>query len=138
MTIQTDNLAKTIAMKFHAGQMYGEYPYWHHLLQVAESVKVENDDRLKAIAWLHDILEDTKCTKEILYALFEDNIVDAVIAISKVEGESKEDYIAKVKKNSLALTVKMHDTLCNLKESLIRRDMKRVKKYSNQLILLTE
>lgn len=131
-----DKLAAGIAERFHAGQKYGDDPYTVHLQAVADSVSSQPDERLVAIAWLHDILEDTSCTKELLLQLFEDNIVKAVVALSKVMGESYEDYIARVKLNSLATTVKIHDTLCNLTESVARNDKKRIVKYSNQLLLL--
>jgi (p)ppGpp synthase/HD superfamily hydrolase len=130
------DLALGIAERFHAGQKYGEHPYTTHLLAVADSVSSQPDERLQVIAILHDVLEDTSCTKEILFGLFEDNIVNAVIALSKVDGEEYEDYITRVRKNALATTVKIHDTLCNLKESVARNDKKRITKYSNQLILL--
>lgn len=134
------DLAKAIATKFHKGQMYGKQPYMYHLEMVAESLMKEPDDRLPIIGILHDIIEDTTCDGDILNSLFEDNVVDAVVALTKgwVWNESYEDYIIRVRKNPLALIVKMHDTLCNLEESLVRRDMKRVIKYSAQMKLLAE
>lgn len=141
-------LAKALAERFHQGQMYGKHPYMYHLEMVANSVSEESDERLATVAILHDILEDTSCTEGLLYSLFEDNIVKAVIALSKIStgtgygsviiDEPYEEYIARVKNNSLAKIVKMHDTLCNLKESLVRRDMNRVRKYSKQMNLLGE
>ena len=129
-------LAIAIANKFHAGQMYGKNPYSFHLEAVAKSCAEENDDRLPVVAWLHDILEDTDCKEEFLRAIFDKDIVDAVVAISKKDGEPYEFYIDRVKANSLALRVKLHDSLCNLRESLLRSDMKRVRKYSKQIGLL--
>ena len=131
-------LALTIATKFHSGQKYGKEPYTVHLLAVADSVSCHSDDRLPIVAVLHDLLEDTDCHVSVLYGLFEDNVVKAVEAISKQEGESYEDYITRVKNNPLAKVVKMHDTKCNLSESLKRLDMKRVMKYSKQMNLLAE
>ena len=131
-------LARIIASKFHIGQTYGKNDYMFHLDQVVKSLQWETDERLQVIAMLHDILEDTTCTKEVLYGLFEDNVVEAIIAISKVDGESYQNYIKRVKSNMLAKTVKMHDTLCNLTESLHRKDMKRVIKYSRQMEMLAQ
>jgi (p)ppGpp synthase/HD superfamily hydrolase len=132
-------LALTIATKFHSGQKYGNEPYTVHLLAVTDSVSCHVDDRLPIIAILHDIIEDTNCSLDVLYGLFEDNVVNAVRAITKVSGGgSYEDYISKVKGNALAKIVKMHDTQCNLNESLKRLDMKRVLKYSKQMNLLAE
>jgi (p)ppGpp synthase/HD superfamily hydrolase len=130
-------LALGIAERFHAGQKYGDHPYTKHLLDVATSVSTQPDERLQVIAILHDILEDTSCTEDTLLGLFEDNIVFAVVALSKVEDEGYADYIERVRKNPLATIVKIHDTLCNLTESIARNDKKRIQKYSNQLLLLT-
>jgi (p)ppGpp synthase/HD superfamily hydrolase len=131
-------LARTIALKFHAGQMYGKEPYIYHLDLVANSLKTEPDDRLPVIGILHDILEDTNCPESLLRQLFEDNVINAVVALSKIDGEPYESYIDRVKANPLALKAKMHDTLCNMTESLKRGDMKRVRKYSKQMNILAE
>ena len=131
-------LAHMVAQKFHAGQKYGKDSYMVHLEAVANSLKSQADDRLPVIGILHDILEDTSCSQDVLFSLFEDNVVKAVVALTKVEGEAYDHYISRVKANQLAKTVKMHDTLCNLSESLKRLDMKRVIKYSKQMQLLGE
>jgi hypothetical protein len=108
-------------------------PQRSHLSVYVPSPKsVSNQDRMK------EILEDTDCKEETLCQLFEDNVVNAVKAMTKIDGEPYEFYIDRVKKNELARTVKMHDTLCNLQESLVRRDMRRVMKYSKQMQYLAE
>lgn len=132
-------LAMALAEKFHAGQQYGDEDYTYHLVQVETSVRDAcTDERLRVVAVLHDILEDTPCTLEILRALFEDNVVDAVDALTKRADDTKEGYIAKVKLNAMATTVKIHDTLCNLTESVNRNDVKRIVKYADQLKKLVE
>lgn len=130
-------LARGIAAKFHAEKMYGPYPYTHHLNAVEASVtKAYSDDRLPIIAQLHDILEDTSCTYLTLGALFDNDIVSAVVAITKKTGEDRGTYLARVKLDQLALKVKIHDTLCNLTESVIRGDMKRIERYGHQIAFL--
>lgn len=136
--MQDLELASTIAAKFHAGQRYGKHDYMYHLNAVAKSLAQENDDRLPIVGVLHDILEDTECTADLLRQLFDKDVVDAVVAITKTCGESYDAYMAKVKANNLARVTKMHDTLCNLTESTLRRDTKRIIKYSKQLQLLAE
>ena len=132
-------LASNLIEKFHAGQKYGDGPYTDHLYQVYNSVCIgSTDERLQVVALLHDILEDTDCTEALLRQLFEDNIVDAVVALTKQEGELRGDYLVRVKKNAMARIVKMHDTTCNLKESLSRMDKKRIAKYADQLRFLVE
>jgi len=130
-------IAQALAEKFHAGQGYGPYPYTYHLEMVRESVEAASpDERLQVVAVLHDILEDTKCSTAALHALFEDNIVDAVVALTKEPGMTKDEYITRVLANPMATAVKIHDTLANLTESVNRGDKKRVKKYSEQMARL--
>ena len=99
-------------------------------------MEAERDDRLPVIGLLHDILEDTAMTEAVLRSLFDKDIVNAVVALTKVADEPYEAYIERVRGNALALKVKMHDSLCNLKESMVRGDKKRILKYSKQLQLL--
>lgn len=139
MSIEDRELAKTLAIKYHAGQRYGYEVYTNHLQAVADSVaEGTTDERLVIVAWLHDILEDTTCSETLLRTLFEDNVVDAVVAMTKFAGEERGDYLIRLKKNQMARMVKMHDTFCNLRASLMRFDAKRVRKYSDQLNFLVQ
>lgn len=133
------HIAKALCTKFHAGQMYGSLPYMYHLQEVVESVKTgSTDDRMIAVAYLHDILEDTACTKEILEGLFEDKIVEAVVDITRRPQEPKDVYLNRVKANHMARTVKIHDSLCNLRASVKRFDARRIKKYTGQIAYLVD
>jgi (p)ppGpp synthase/HD superfamily hydrolase len=122
-------------------QLYGDKPYIYHLDCVAisalEGCDGDYSDVLCAVAYLHDILEDTKYTEEYLRLEFPEEVADAVVAITKVKGEKYFVYIQKVATNKLAHKVKMHDTLCNLTESLNTEQWRRVEKYSEQLRLLS-
>ncbi len=132
------DIAKALAIKFHSGQNYGQEPYLVHLQQVAESVRTgTTDERMLVVAYLHDILEDTDCTEETLAHLFEDNIVNAVVAITRTQGDTtKEAYLKKVKANHMARIVKIHDSLCNLRASVMRFDARRITKYTGQIAYL--
>lgn len=143
-------LAEQLALKFHAGQKYGEdEPYFTHLHDVERAVRQMNseDTRLPVIAWLHDILEDTDCSTAVLTALFEKDVVDAVIAMTygydnsdngglNYSDETKPEYLARCKANPLARQGKMADSYCNLTRSMQRFDMKRVQKYGSNLAYL--
>jgi (p)ppGpp synthase/HD superfamily hydrolase len=129
--------ARLFAFKKHAGQMYGEEGYDYHLNMVAGSVcDAGESESVIAVAYLHDIIEDTDVTDGDLINLFGYEIADAVMALTKVKGEKYSQYLDKVAANQTALTVKMHDTLSNLRESVKTRQWGRVKKYSEQLKLL--
>lgn len=127
-------IAKVLADKYHAGQMYGKDPYTAHLEQVAYSVaEGTTDERMVVVAWLHDILEYTDCSVEALRILFEDNIVDAVIAITRPQDMEKQLYLQRCKANPMARMVKIHDSLCNLRASVMRFDSWRIQKYAYQI-----
>lgn len=133
-------IAVMLMTKYHEGQLYAGFPYWYHLSDVMRSVSYLNsEDEVWAIAWLHDIIEDTEATAQTLWeAGLTRRVIDAVICLTKVEGESYDDYIKKVRSNPDALLVKKHDTLCNLTQSVKEGNSKRIKKYAKQLLLLEE
>jgi len=53
-----------------------------------------------------------------------------------VEGESYEYYIEKVKSDEVAWIVKIADTRCNLRQSILDDNKGRIVKYAKQLMLL--
>lgn len=135
------DVAYNLAYRYHDGQQYGDHPYTYHLLAVVESVRRKWGDgnrALLAVAILHDILEDTKLTEAELIEAVGKDITKCVVALSKVDGEKYDDYIYRVKEYHYSKEVKIHDTLCNLTESIIADSAYRVKKYSNQLQLLVK
>lgn len=131
--------ASRLAHIAYEGQMYGARPYTAHLQAVVDSVSSAHwGAHHICVAWLHDILEDTPVTVSGLRGGFPEVVVDAVVALTKVDGESYSEYIEKVAANPVALVVKIHDTLCNLTESVKGGSWGRVKKYSKQLTLLAD
>lgn len=150
-------IAVRLAVEFHAGQFYGESDkdYMYHLYMVDQLViaayadknrshsepfsKEQGDlvDLLRALAYLHDIIEDTDCTYEILRDRgICEQLTTSVRAISKVEGEEYLDYMRRVLSNDLAQRVKLCDTASNLAHSVIDRSERRINKYSRQLDIL--
>jgi hypothetical protein len=84
---------------------------------------------------LHDVIEDTDWTFEALEAEgFSQEIIGALRCVTKIsENENYDDFIERVKKNPLAVAVKINDLTDNMD---IRRlpylsdtDVKRLKKY---------
>ena len=138
-------IASAIAISSHSLQEYAPgVPYTYHLHQVADlvikmyenKVKPEVLDDLVAIAYLHDVLEDTATTQaELVNAGISDRVLHAVVAMTKC-GESYEDYINKVLANKLATKVKLCDTAANLNNSLLEFNRKRINKYTKQIQLL--
>lgn len=73
------------------------------------SEKGENENE-KIVGFLHDVVEDTPLTLEDLRTFgFSSDVITAVDAITKREGEALETYLARVKANPLALAVKLND-----------------------------
>lgn len=108
--------AAALAVKAHEGQAdkVGE-AYIKHPARVAAAVwEATHSDQATAVAWLHDVVEDTPVTLEELRDLgFPDEVVTAVDAISKRAGEPFRAYYERVKANDLAVVVKWHDVADN-------------------------
>lgn len=82
-------------------------PYVCHPLRVAAAG--EDLDQV-VLGLLHDVVEDTVHTlDEIKQERFPEVIVEALDAISKREGETRETYLCRVAHNELATAVKYHD-----------------------------
>jgi len=126
------DLAISIAHQAHAGQLdKAGHPYIDHPLAVMEQV-----DTLaaKIVAVLHDAVEDSDLTIEQLVSQgFPATVTDSIAAITKIEGESYEEYLERVMSNPLALQVKVADMTHNLDLTRIAKptakDFARTEKY---------
>lgn len=132
----------TFAIAAHQGQMYGGYPYSYHLQNVVDQVNklYPESPKLKQlvqIAWLHDVIEDTWYTAQDLLNLgIDPEVVLAVLAVTKIEGEDYLMYLNRVKRNKMAKKVKLADTMANLSQSIKESQSRRVTKYATQVNLL--
>ena len=124
--------AEIIARKAHAGQVdkAGE-DYFNHPKRVADNFYEDNDI---IVALLHDVIEDTDITLEHLKKEgFNDDILTALDAMTKREGESYDLFIERVKDNPIALKVKMADLRDNMDilrlPELTEKDLQRIAKY---------
>lgn len=135
--------ARELALKKHDGQVYGEHPYMYHLYQV-ENIAIRTYgcgtdciDDLRVACLLHDILEDTDTTvEELISTGFCEDVVRAVVLLTKDRETSYKDYIWMIKGNELARKVKLCDTAANLMNSINACSAKRINKYSKQIQLL--
>lgn len=131
-------LALDIATKAHQGQKdKSGYDYIGHPIRDAKTVR--NRDEI-VVALLHDTIEDTYVTPEYLAKYFDKNIVDAVVLLTKRNGENYTDFVLRCKTNILARNVKIADILDNLDLSRINKineeDIERNKKYLQALKIL--
>ena len=88
----------------------------------------------KIVAILHDILEDTILAEpDLIINGFDLKIIEAVISITKIKGETYSDYLDRVKSNELARIVKLADLTHNMDITRLHnpteKDYKRVDKY---------
>jgi hypothetical protein len=67
---------------------------------------------------------------------FSDVATDAIEAITKHEGEERQDYLDRCMLNPVAHTVKIADTLSNLTHSVRAGNVRRIRKYTRQLSYL--
>lgn len=99
--------------------------------------------KAKIAAVLHDILEDTPTSVNDLRSLgFDENIIHAVLAVTKQEGESRFQAVQRTVKNALACEVKLADLQDNMDLSRLAhisaKDLIRYKQYQKVQAVLKE
>lgn len=128
------NKMLVLATTRHAGQFdRGGQPYILHPLKVMYYLKTK-DEELQCIALAHDLVEDTDTTYEELEALgFTPRIISGIKALTKVPGETYEQYKRRVICNPDAIKVKMcdlrHNTDIRRLKGVSQKDLDRVAKY---------
>ena len=126
-----ERLARSIATQAHGNTINaktGEV-YLTHPAHVAAQV---SGDAAKAVAWLHDVVEDTAVTLADLRASgLSEEVVRAVEAMTHQPGEAYLSYVRRAAANPLARTVKEADLRHNLDLGRIpepsERDLERVR-----------
>jgi len=105
-------IAKAIAALAHRGQVdKGGQPYIDHPARVASRMV---DNRSKAVAWLHDVLEDSDFTADDLIAAGVDaDIVNNVAKLTRVRGVSADDYYQEIAAGHYTRKVKLADIADN-------------------------
>lgn len=131
--------AYEIAKRAHLGQIdkAGE-DYIKHPEKVASFV---NSDEEKAVAYLHDVIEDTELTLEDLREYgFSEEVLKAVDVITKKKGQDYQTYLNSVKENKLARVVKLADLRHNSDLTrlinITEKDIERKEKYQKAIDFL--
>jgi guanosine-3',5'-bis(diphosphate) 3'-pyrophosphohydrolase len=118
----------------HAGQYdKGGKPYILHPLKVMHYLKSE-DEELQCIALGHDVIEDTKVTYSQLRELgITERVIEGIRSLTKVPGETYDEYKERVFANVDAMRVKMadlrHNTDIRRLKGVTEKDIARVAKY---------
>lgn len=106
--------AQAIATAAHAGQTdkagaeYITHPR-RVAVRVCQYAPAGQTETAQAVAWLHDVVEDTPVTLQDLTGQFPPAVVAAVDALTRHEDETREDYYCRVAANELARAVKYAD-----------------------------
>lgn len=123
-----------IATNAHDGQFdKGGNPYILHPIRVMSFIK-STDEEIQCIALGHDVIEDTSVTyKDLRDAGISERVIGGIQALTKVPGETLDEYKERVFANKDAMIVKSADLRHN---SDIRRlkgvtdkDVARIAKY---------
>lgn len=130
-----------IATEAHAGQVdKGGAPYILHPLRVMLAMETDEE---RMVAVMHDVLEDCPdfTPARLSVAGFSDDVVIALMTLTRPEGETYAHFIARVARNPLATSVKIADMRDNMDLSRIPnptdKDRARVAKYERFMAVLT-
>lgn len=128
--------AKEIATRAHEGQTRWDKktPYISHPAAVAAACE-KHGHICVAIAWLHDVIEDTSVSRlDLLDAGIPFDVAEAVLAMTKRDGDDYLSYLLRVKQNGLAVVVKMEDIKHNM--SCFPEHQRRGAKYQKYQLAL--
>lgn len=133
-------LALSIATEAHRGQFdKAGIDYIEHPIYVASQVDTEEE---KAVALLHDVIEDSPVSAEgLLQAGLPETVVTAVQVLTKKKEQDYQTYLETVKKNPLARVVKLadlkHNSDLSRLSSITEKDRERLKKYKKAIDFLS-
>jgi len=136
---QTLERAIAIAATAHAGQVdKGGAPYILHPLKVMLRMTTLEE---RIVAVLHDVVEDCGVSLEDLRKEgFGEEVLSAIESVTKVPGESYEDFIDRAAQHPIGRAVKLADLEENSDLSRIAspgwEDLERIEKYRRAMARL--
>ena len=139
--MSTVERAIAIAAEAHAGQHdKGGFPYIFHPLRVMLAMATD-DERIVAV--LHDVVEDTRWTLEMLRNEgFSEPVLRAIDSVTKRAGESYEDFVVRAGRDQIGRRVKLGDLRDNSNLARIasptEKDHARLERYRRAIIELGE
>ena len=129
---QTLERAIAIAATAHAGQVdKGGAPYILHPLKVMLRMTTLEE---RIVSVLHDVVEDCEISLDDLRKEgFSEVVLSAIESVTKVPGESYEDFVERAAQNPIGRVVKLADLEENSDLSRIAspswEDLERIEKY---------
>ena len=128
------NSMLVLATNAHANQYdRGGRPYILHPLKVMHYLK-SDDEELQCIALGHDVVEDTSVTYADLRAAgMSERVIEGIRSLTKMPGETYDEYKERVFSNRDAMLVKRadlrHNTDIRRLKGVSERDLERMAKY---------
>lgn len=124
--------AKEFSKRVHFGQVdKAGAEYYKHPEAVASLCDTDDE---KIVAYLHDTVEDTDTTVEMIRSMFGEKIAEAVDYISHPKGMPYMEQIKRLSVNDIARHVKEADLIHNMDLSRLPtvtdRDVRRCAKYA--------
>ncbi|MGX9944931.1 HD domain-containing protein [Bradyrhizobium denitrificans] len=131
--------ARDFAVWAHGSQLrkYTKVPYWHHLEEVAQILlRYSASPLVVAAGWLHDTLEDTEATYDLLESEFGKVIAGFVLEVTDVSRpeHGKRPMRKRLDRQYLAgasaegQMIKCADTISNTKD-IVQHDMGFARKH---------
>lgn len=136
---QTLERAIAIAATAHAGQVdKGGAPYILHPLKVMLRMTTLEE---RIVAVLHDVVEDCGVSlNDLREEGFSEEVLSAIESVTKVPGESYEDFVDRAAQNPIGRAVKLADLEENSDISRIAspgwEDLERIEKYRRAIARL--
>lgn len=135
-----------LAAKYHAGATdRAGQPYILHPLRVMSALGLGASNTRRMIAVMHDLLEDTPVTEEMLkHEGFSPEVINGVKLLTKTEDVVEDTYFLRIMDNPDARVVKLEDIKDNMdyrrfknKRDMGPKDFERFGKYMKRWLQLS-
>ena len=130
-----EDIAKNIAEKWHKGQYRkdNKTPYIVHPKNVVKLLKlwgVDNDEQF-AVAWMHDLLEDTEISKNDILKIFGSKVLKDIEILSNDKTKDKQEWLNDLadKAEDYIIIIKMADRISNVYDFLNSGNTKYAEEY---------
>lgn len=138
------NKYHTKAGQYRIGKNGEKLPYITHIYEVMKILTNEaniTSDIVLTVAALHDTIEDTECTFEDIAQTFGEDIAEAVMLLSREDGQDFDEYSKKIftsKKFPWLGSVKLADRIHNMRTYPETKNYEKIKyKYDETLRAVT-
>jgi (p)ppGpp synthase/HD superfamily hydrolase len=140
---QLNKMLVLVTTEFDGIYDRGGVPYVLHCLKVMHYLK-SNDEELNCIALGHDLIEDRPNVTyvQLINMGFSDRIIDGIRAMTKVPGETTDEYMLRIKANKDAIRVKLcdlrHNSDIRRLKGVTAKDVARIEKYHRMFLELKD